>query len=128
MKKTSLLLLLTFYFISLTGTPAIFANDKKASETQNDRLHILLTNDDGIDAPGILAVEKALLAAGHRVSVIAPASQQSGASSSITGGNIVISSRGKGRWAIAGRPADAVRIALGYLLADDRPDLVISGA
>ena len=41
-------------------------------------LRILLTNDDGFDAPGIKVVHKALIAAGHEVTVVAPLSNNSG--------------------------------------------------
>ena len=103
-------------FLMLTAT----ANEQ--------RLHIMLTNDDGINAPGILAVEQALVKSGHRVTVVAPATQQSGASSAITGGKIGLKEIKPGHWAVEGRPVDAVRIGLGFVLAEDPPDLVISGA
>ena len=47
-------------------------------------LNVLLTNDDGYDAPGIAAVREALLEAGHRVTVVAPLENQSGVGSAIT--------------------------------------------
>ena len=47
-------------------------------------MHVLLTNDDGHAAPGIMAMRKALRAHGHRVSMIAPSDEQSAASMSTT--------------------------------------------
>ena len=46
-------------------------------------LNILLTNDDGFDAPGIMALREALTEAGHNVTLVAPATQQSGKEGSI---------------------------------------------
>lgn len=119
---------LLFPLVSLLILPFATLSPLSGSESGSAPLHIMLTNDDGIDAPGIKAVETALKGAGHKVTVVAPATQQSGASSSITGGRIQLSPRGENRWAIEGRPVDAARIGLGYLLLNDPPDLVISGA
>ncbi|MCH2171028.1 hypothetical protein MK489_09615, partial [Myxococcota bacterium] len=47
-------------------------------------LNILLTNDDGIDAPGIQALGEALKGAGHRVVIVAPNRNYSGTSASMT--------------------------------------------
>ena len=46
-------------------------------------LNILLTNDDGYDTPGIIALHRALDLAGHRVKRVAPAENQSGSSASL---------------------------------------------
>ena len=91
-------------------------------------LRILLTNDDGFDSPGITALQRALETAGHEVYVVAPATQQSGASASVTAGGVEVTAHPGQVWAVHGRPADAVRFALGYLMFDTPPDLVISGA
>jgi len=93
-----------------------------------DKLRILLTNDDGYQAPGIKAVRTALIEAGHDVVLIAPATQQSGASSSVTSGGITFNEEEPGIWAVTGRPADAVRIGIGHIMKDNPPDLVVSGA
>ncbi|MGL4461908.1 MAG: 5'/3'-nucleotidase SurE, partial [Planctomycetia bacterium] len=47
-------------------------------------MRILLTNDDGIYAPGLRALHRALRAAGHDVTLVAPASEQSAVGHSIT--------------------------------------------
>lgn len=93
-----------------------------------DSLRILLTNDDGFEAPGIGAMHSALIEAGHDVYLIAPATQQSGAAASITSGGVRITTHKGNVWAVHGRPADAVRIGLGQIMKDNPPDLVVSGA
>ncbi len=91
-------------------------------------LHIMLTNDDGINAPGLRAIKKSLLAAGHRVSVVAPAEQQSGASASFHVGEVSFTTPAVSEWAVESTPATAVYLGLLYFLKDDAPDLVVSGA
>lgn len=91
-------------------------------------LDILLTNDDGWDSPGITAVAAALTAAGHRVTVVAPLSQQSGSGMKITLGELVVTEQHPGVWSVDGSPADAVGVGLQHVLRDAPPDLVVSGA
>jgi 5'-nucleotidase len=89
-------------------------------------MHILLTNDDGYEAPGLraLAVEFAEFAT---VSIVAPSREQSGAAQSLTLRQpIVCHSVAEREWAIDGTPADCVIVALHKLLPE-RPDLVVSG-
>ncbi|WZO97084.1 5'/3'-nucleotidase SurE [Isosphaeraceae bacterium EP7] len=72
----------------------------------------LLTNDDGIDAPGLAALEAAVLGLGP-ASVVAPASAYSGCGHVVTThGAIAYEGRGDGRTAVHGTPADCVRLAL----------------
>ncbi len=92
------------------------------------KLRILLTNDDGFEAPGIRAVHKALLAAGHDVYMIAPATQQSGSSAGITSGGVEVTAYPGKIWAVHGKPADSVRVGLGHIMWDNPPDLVVAGA
>jgi len=91
-------------------------------------LHILLTNDDGYDAPGITAMHQALLEAGYKVSVVAPRDQQSGSSMRVTIGSISVETVRADFWTVAGTPADSVSFAMQQLFHDHPPDLVISGA
>ena len=91
-------------------------------------LRILLTNDDGFEAPGIRAMHEALITAGHDVYMIAPATQQSGAAASVTSGGVRITEHKDKIWAVHGRPADALRVGLGHIMKDNPPDLVVSGA
>jgi 5'-nucleotidase len=94
---------------------------------QTRSLRILLTNDDGFDSAGLKAMHAALRAAGHRVTVVAPASNQSSTSMSMTSGVIKIEDKGDGVWAVYGTPADAAVIGIAHLLRDTPQDLVVSG-
>lgn len=92
-------------------------------------MHILLTNDDGIFAPGLAAVYKHLTRVGD-VSVVAPAEAQSGASHSISLGPLTcdkIDIAGKfSGYSVEGSPVDCVKLALTELISED-VDLVVSG-
>ncbi|TDU72972.1 5'-nucleotidase /3'-nucleotidase /exopolyphosphatase [Prosthecobacter fusiformis] len=90
-------------------------------------MHFLLTNDDGIDAPGLKALAEAVAAVpGARVSIVAPADEQSMCGHCVTTRKpLVVEPRGEGRWAVRGPSADSVRIALFGL--DLKPDWVLSG-
>lgn len=93
-------------------------------------MRILLTNDDGILAPGLLAMYKALQSLGE-VHVVAPETVQSGGAHAITLRNPVLWRRvhvgdvftGTG---VEGTPADCVKLAL-HAVLDHKPDLVVSG-
>ncbi len=102
--------------------------------TDGTRPHLLVANDDGIHAPGLLALARASAEAGYRVSIIAPDTERSGASSSITVHDDLtvreVSWPEPGvthAWAVSGTPADCAKLALFHLLAGDRPDAVITG-
>ena len=88
---------------------------------------LLLTNDDGIDAPGIQALQNALDQAGHaNWLVAAPAQQFSGCSHQLTRGNdILMEERSPQSYAIHGTPADCTRVALSHLAPDTT--MVLSG-
>ena len=93
-------------------------------------MHILLSNDDGLFAPGLAALHAQLLSFGD-VSVVAPAQGQSAAGHSLTvRGDLVCSQQHVNErltgWAVDGRPADCVKLAIRELL-DVPPDLVVSG-
>ncbi|MFO0851160.1 MAG: 5'/3'-nucleotidase SurE [Gemmataceae bacterium] len=97
-------------------------------------MRILLTNDDGIYAPGLRALRKELLPLGQ-VTVVAPATEQSAAGHSVTLVTPLLVNEvfdeldGKREfvgWAVEGRPADCVKLALLELLPDP-PDLIVSG-
>jgi 5'-nucleotidase len=88
--------------------------------------HILLTNDDGIQAEGLHALAAALEGFAT-VSIVAPSREQSGAAQSLTLRQpIVCHPVAERQWAVDGTPADAVIVALHKLLPEP-PDLVISG-
>jgi 5'-nucleotidase len=97
---------------------------------------ILLTNDDGIYAPGLAALEQEMRALGEVV-VVAPATEQSGVGHSITYLTPLIvkevfrndgGPEGERRWgwAVEGSPADCVKIGI-LQFCPRPPDLVISG-
>ncbi len=87
---------------------------------------ILLTNDDGIGAPGLRAVETALAALGQ-VWVVAPHGEQSATSRAITLRHpLRLSEAGPRRYAVEGTPADTVMMAINQVLPF-RPDLLVSG-
>lgn len=85
----------------------------------------VLTNDDGIGAPGILALKAAVAELGQAVTV-APDSHLSGCSHQLNrGGAIAIDQRGESEYAIAGTPADCSRVALSHLYPE--ANWVLSG-
>lgn len=91
---------------------------------------ILLTNDDGIDAPGIRALWEALCEIGD-LTIIAPAAEQSGMGLAATFRHPLHVTRvpwekSARAWKISGTPADCVRLGLSVLL-DFKPDLLVSG-
>jgi 5'-nucleotidase len=87
---------------------------------------ILLTNDDGIAAPGLRALEEAMQSLGE-VWVAAPASEQSATSRAITLRRpLRYEASGPRRYAVHGTPADTVMMAIHQIL-DFRPDLLVSG-
>jgi 5'/3'-nucleotidase len=92
-------------------------------------MQILLTNDDGIYAPGLAAMERALERLGN-VTVVAPAVEQSGVGHSITflsplmAKEVFDGERRRG-WAVEGSPADCVKLAVGEFCK--QPDILVSG-
>ncbi|MCX7699654.1 MAG: 5'/3'-nucleotidase SurE [Gemmataceae bacterium] len=93
-------------------------------------MRILLTNDDGIHAPGLRALRQELLSLGE-VIVVAPAGEQSAVGHSVTLLTPLIVQEITERdefigWAVEGRPADCVKLALLELLPE-APDLIVSG-
>lgn len=88
-------------------------------------MKLLLTNDDGIDAPGLAALAEVAQAFGTLVTV-APHAHLSGCGHRVTTDQpIRVMPRDAGRWAIDGTPADCVRVALAQLAPD--VDWVLSG-
>jgi len=102
-----------------------------AAAAQTARPHVLVTNDDGIDAPGIAALVDAIKA-DFRVTVAAPSEDQSGTGHGITYRAPVLveerpGSDGVRRFAVHALPATCVRIAVTALCVQDPPTLVLSG-
>ena len=92
---------------------------------------MLLTNDDGIGAAGLEALERACLSRGGRVIVVAPKEPHSGCGHRVTTDRTLVLERvGPGRFHVDGTPADCVRLALaGAVPAAELPpvDWVLSG-
>lgn len=81
-------------------------------------MKFLLTNDDGVDAPGLAALAEAVSGWGE-VAIVAPAEHQSGCSHRVTtNGPIRIGTRGPGHYSVEGMPADCVRVGLNSLAPD----------
>ncbi len=90
-------------------------------------MRILVSNDDGVDAPGIRILSEGLRAAGHEVVVVAPDRDRSGASNSLTLDlPIRIKRLDEFTWSVAGTPTDCVHLALTGML-EVEPDIVVSG-
>src|SRR6187549_2484532 len=89
---------------------------------------ILLTNDDGIHSDGLIKVEEALKELGD-VYVVAPSSEMSGASHSLTLPRpLRIRQLDSRHWAIDGTPTACVTLALNKSLSEqERPDICVSG-
>lgn len=90
-------------------------------------MRVLVSNDDGVDAPGIRILAAELRAAGHEVWVVAPDRDRSGASNSLTLDQpIRVLQIDANTWRVYGTPTDCVHVALGGLL-EREPDIVVSG-
>lgn len=97
-----------------------------ATENHMPQKRILITNDDGISAPGIKALEQGLAAVGE-VTVIAPDREMSANSQAISLHTPLRIHRIDDRhYAVSGTPADSVILAL-YHILPQRPDLLVSG-
>jgi 5'-nucleotidase len=90
-------------------------------------MHFLLTNDDGIHAPGLAALERAIgFRADCTCTIVAPATEQSQCGHRVTTReSIAVTQHGQQRFSVDGTPADCVRIALFAL--GIQPAFVISG-
>ncbi len=88
--------------------------------------HVLICNDDGIQAAGLRALVAAMQGIG-RVSVVAPHQERSATSNSLTLRQpIFFDEIAEGEWSVEGTPTDAMIVAL-HQLFPEHPDLVISG-
>ena len=83
---------------------------------------ILLTNDDGIDAPGLVVLEAIGRELGREIWVVAPEHDQSGVSHAISLHDpIRVTERGPRRFAVTGTPGDCAVVAACRLIACDTP-------
>lgn len=91
-------------------------------------LRILVSNDDGIHAPGLKIAEKIARALSDDVWTIAPETEQSGASHSLTLAHPLRVRRiSPKKYAVDGTPTDCVMMGVLHLMKETPPDLVISG-
>ena len=94
-------------------------------------MRILITNDDGINAPGLVTLQhiaETLAGDGGEVWTVAPAFEQSGVAHAISYTHpTMIANLGPRRFAAEGSPADCVLAGLHDVMKDARPDLVLSG-
>src|ERR1700709_1917001 len=89
---------------------------------------VLLTNDDGIDAPGLQVLEQVAATLAREVWVVAPEHDQSGTSHSLSlHAPLRVSAKGERRFAVLGTPGDCVVMGLRQLMQDAPPDLILSG-
>jgi 5'-nucleotidase len=92
------------------------------------KARILISNDDGIDAPGIKVLERIAKTLSKDVWVVAPASEQSAVAHSLTVRRpLRIQQVGRRRYTVDGTPTDSVLLALRHILKDKRPHLLLSG-
>jgi 5'-nucleotidase len=90
-------------------------------------MRILLTNDDGVHAPGLKVLEEIARQFSEDIWICAPSEEQSGAGHSLTLSRPVrLIKLGERRFAVSGTPTDAVMMALRKVM-DSPPDLILSG-
>src|SRR4051812_30553425 len=89
---------------------------------------ILLTNDDGIDAPGLVVLEAIAAELAREVWVVAPEHDQSGVSHAISLHHALrVSPRGPRRFGISGTPGDCAVMGICHLMTEGAPQLLLSG-
>jgi 5'-nucleotidase len=92
------------------------------------KARILLSNDDGIRAPGLKVLERVARTLSRDVWVVAPEEEQSGASHSLSLRRpLRIRKLGPRRYAVDGTPTDCVLLAINVIMRDRRPTLLLSG-
>ena len=111
----------------LSSTPEQLSQTE-ASADRRIVNRVLLTNDDGIDAPGLVALEQVAASLANEVWVVAPEHDQSGTSHSISLHQPLRYSRhGDRRYGVSGTPGDCVVMAVRHLMEGRLPDLILSG-
>ncbi len=91
-------------------------------------MRILVTNDDGIHAPGLAVLERIALALSDDVYVVAPETDQSGVSHSLSLNDpLRLRTIDDRHFAVKGTPTDCVIMGVRHILKDNAPDLVLSG-
>jgi 5'/3'-nucleotidase SurE len=91
-------------------------------------LNILLSNDDGFDAPGIQAMQAAFKAAGHKVTIVGPKGNRSGSSTALTIGLFGVEKIADDVYSVDTTPAMTVKFGVAEILTGkNKPDLILSG-
>ena len=91
-------------------------------------MRLLLTNDDGIHAPGLAALEAIAAALSDDVVVVAPETDQSGVAHSLSLSNpLRLRHIGPRHYAVQGTPTDCVIMGVRHIMREHRPDLILSG-
>lgn len=91
-------------------------------------MRILLTNDDGINAPGLAVLETIARTLSDDIWIVAPQEEQSGAGHSLTLSRPVrLRKHEERRFSVSGTPTDAVMMAIGVVEGGLKPDLILSG-
>ena len=91
-------------------------------------MRILLTNDDGIHAPGLKILEAIARTLSDDIVIVAPSEEQSGTGHSLTLSRPVrLGTLSEHRFAVTGTPTDSVMMALNVVMKDSPPDLILSG-
>lgn len=106
--------------------------DRNSVGGDDDRPAIMVTNDDGIDAPGLQALVRVLVSTNrYRLWVSAPHSEKSAVSHSITWSHDLTVKRtqipGATAFSVSGTPADCTSLGISKALFPSEPDLVLSG-
>ncbi len=92
------------------------------------RARVLISNDDGIHAPGLKILEKTMCRLAREVWVVAPETEQSAAGHSLTLRRpLRIRKLARRRFAVDGTPTDSVLLAVHNIMKDTPPDIVLSG-
>ena len=91
-------------------------------------MHVLITNDDGIHAPGLKVMEEIASSIATRITVVAPEFDQSGVAHSLSLNDpLRLRELSPSHFAVKGTPTDCVIMAVHKILQDAKPDLVLSG-
>jgi len=106
----------------------------RAIASNNGFMRILISNDDGIYAPGVRVLANTLHGAGHAVTVVCPDRERSATGHALTMHKPLRAepavegffAPGLTAWAVTGTPSDSVKLGLDAIV-DGRPDLVVSG-
>ncbi len=99
-----------------------------AAKGKTQALRILLTNDDGVHAPGLRVLEKIARQLSNDIWIVAPEVEQSGASHSLTLHEpLRLREVSRQKFAVSGTPTDCIVMAVNQVITDRKPTLLLSG-